>query len=178
MRTIVKQCQLRNSRSDCEEKWIMRLTTHPLQKSTICQRTLHELDGEPMLLSSCLVSIFRPRVCCTTDAFSFSAQFRLERGCEECEADGRQIQQKIWISICVLKWTTFWREFYKVGAFRSTVLWSFLTSSPSRVRELTDSSVEFGLIPKEHWYQPEWIDEEKASESRKKMAENNVIYGG
>jgi len=53
-----------------------------------------------------------------------------------------------------------------------------LTLSCSRVRELTDSSVEFGLIPKEHWYQPDWIDEEKASESRKKMAENNVIYGG
>lgn len=53
-----------------------------------------------------------------------------------------------------------------------------LTSSLSRVRELTDSSVEFGLIPKEHWYQPDWIDEKKASESRQKMADNNVIYGG
>jgi alpha 1,2-mannosyltransferase len=63
-----------------------------------------------------------------------------------------------------------------VLSFVSIVL--FLTSSRSRVRELTDSSVEFGLIPKEHWYQPDWIDEEKASESRKKMAENNVIYGG
>jgi alpha 1,2-mannosyltransferase len=48
----------------------------------------------------------------------------------------------------------------------------------NRVRELTDSSVEFGLIPKDHWYQPDWIDEKKASENREKMAADNVIYGG
>jgi len=48
----------------------------------------------------------------------------------------------------------------------------------NRVRELTDSSVEFGLVPKEHWYQPDWIDEKKASENRQKMASDNVIYGG
>lgn len=54
----------------------------------------------------------------------------------------------------------------------------FLTWYPSRIRDLTDSSVEFGLVPKEHWYQPDWIDEKKASESREKMMANNVIYGG
>lgn len=43
---------------------------------------------------------------------------------------------------------------------------------------LTDAKVEFGLIPHDHWFQPDWIDEEKASASRAKMAENNVIYGG
>jgi alpha 1,2-mannosyltransferase len=53
-----------------------------------------------------------------------------------------------------------------------------LTLHLSRVRELTDSSVEFGLIPKDHWYQPDWIDEKKASENREKMAADNVIYGG
>jgi alpha 1,2-mannosyltransferase len=46
------------------------------------------------------------------------------------------------------------------------------------MKELTDSDVKFGLIPKEHWYQPDWIDENKATESRHKMEENNVIYGG
>ncbi|KAI0636864.1 glycosyltransferase family 15 protein [Trametes polyzona] len=47
-----------------------------------------------------------------------------------------------------------------------------------RVQTLTDSKIEFGLIPKEDWYQPSWIDEEKASAARKEMVEKNVIYGG
>ncbi|KAJ3507873.1 hypothetical protein NLJ89_g6058 [Agrocybe chaxingu] len=47
-----------------------------------------------------------------------------------------------------------------------------------RVSELTDSKVEFGLIPHDHWYQPEWIDEARATESREKMVKDNVIYGG
>jgi len=46
------------------------------------------------------------------------------------------------------------------------------------VTELTDAIVEFGVIPHDHWYQPEWIDEEKASAAREQMAKNNVIYGG
>src|SRR5258707_5782697 len=103
MRTIVKQCQLQNSRSDYVERGIMRLTTYPLQTSTICPRTLRGLEGGPMLLLSCLVSIIRPRVCCSTEVVCFSTQFRLERGCEECETDGGQIQQKICISLRVLE---------------------------------------------------------------------------
>ncbi|TFK29950.1 glycosyltransferase family 15 protein [Coprinopsis marcescibilis] len=47
-----------------------------------------------------------------------------------------------------------------------------------RVTEVTDSKVEFGLIPREHWYQPDWVDEEKASKARKAMADAKVIYGG
>lgn len=47
-----------------------------------------------------------------------------------------------------------------------------------RVTELTDAQVEFGLIPPEHWYQPESIDETKASASREQMVKNQVIYGG
>ncbi|KAJ7717299.1 glycolipid 2-alpha-mannosyltransferase-domain-containing protein [Mycena olivaceomarginata] len=46
------------------------------------------------------------------------------------------------------------------------------------VLALTNNKVEFGLIPKEHWYQPAWIDEEKARASRKKMEEEHVIYDG
>lgn len=44
--------------------------------------------------------------------------------------------------------------------------------------ELTDAKIEFGLIPKEDWFQPDWIDEEKAKKSREDMEKNNVIYGG
>lgn len=47
-----------------------------------------------------------------------------------------------------------------------------------RVTEITDSKVDFGLIPKEHWVQPDHIDEAKATASRNKMMEDNVIYGG
>ncbi len=47
-----------------------------------------------------------------------------------------------------------------------------------RVTQLTDSTVEFGLIPPDHWHQPDWIDEEQASAARAKMEENRVIYGG
>ena len=38
--------------------------------------------------------------------------------------------------------------------------------------------MEFGLIPREHWIQPDSIDEEKATASRNKMMEANIIYGG
>lgn len=38
--------------------------------------------------------------------------------------------------------------------------------------------MEFGLIPHEFWYQPSWIDEEKATAARKQMVADNIIYGG
>ncbi|KAG7452465.1 glycosyltransferase family 15 protein [Guyanagaster necrorhizus] len=47
-----------------------------------------------------------------------------------------------------------------------------------RVSELTDVDVKFGFIPHDHWYQPETIDEAKASEARADMVKNKVIYGG
>jgi len=46
------------------------------------------------------------------------------------------------------------------------------------VTELTDATVEFGVIPHDNWYQPDWIDEEKASAARQQMEKDNVIYGG
>ncbi|PPQ66071.1 hypothetical protein CVT26_010813 [Gymnopilus dilepis] len=46
-----------------------------------------------------------------------------------------------------------------------------------RVTELTDSEVQFGLIPPEHWYQPPEIDEEKATKAREQMVKDRVIYG-
>ncbi len=38
--------------------------------------------------------------------------------------------------------------------------------------------MEFGLIPHDHWFQPDWIDEDKATEARKKMVSQSIIYGG
>lgn len=43
---------------------------------------------------------------------------------------------------------------------------------------VTYSKVEFGVIPHDHWYQPDWIDEDKASKARKHMEAENIIYGG
>ncbi len=51
-------------------------------------------------------------------------------------------------------------------------------SIPRRVQTLTDAKIEFGLIPKADWFQPSWIDEDRATESRKDMEAHNVIYGG
>ncbi|KAF9650772.1 glycosyltransferase family 15 protein [Thelephora ganbajun] len=54
----------------------------------------------------------------------------------------------------------------------------FTDDFKKRVGMVTYSKVEFGVIPHEHWYQPDWIDEDKASKTRKQMEENNIIYGG
>ncbi|KAF8343559.1 glycosyltransferase family 15 protein [Amanita rubescens] len=43
---------------------------------------------------------------------------------------------------------------------------------------LTDAPVQFGVIPPDHWNQPPWIDEDKASAARDEMASKNVMYGG
>ncbi|KAN0133778.1 glycosyltransferase family 15 protein [Lactarius tabidus] len=54
----------------------------------------------------------------------------------------------------------------------------FTDQFKERMSGLTDATVEFGLIPSEHWQQPDWIDETKATASREEMVKNNVIYGG
>ena len=51
-------------------------------------------------------------------------------------------------------------------------------SNCRRVSVLTNSKMEFGQIPHDHWFQPTWIDEEKAKASRKQMEDEHVIYGG
>lgn len=51
-------------------------------------------------------------------------------------------------------------------------------TSHSRLSVLSSAKMEFGLIPREHWFQPDSIDEEKATASRNKMMEDNIIYGG
>ncbi|KZP18793.1 glycosyltransferase family 15 protein [Athelia psychrophila] len=62
--------------------------------------------------------------------------------------------------------------------------WVILNEEPftaefiQRITTLTDAPIEFGLIPSEHWYQPDWIDEDLATQGRRKMEWNNIIYGG
>lgn len=48
----------------------------------------------------------------------------------------------------------------------------------SRIRNLTPSRVEFGVIPRDHWFQPDWIDAEKAQTAMERMERMNVKYGG
>ncbi|KAF7981005.1 hypothetical protein HWV62_35837 [Athelia sp. TMB] len=62
--------------------------------------------------------------------------------------------------------------------------WVFLNEEPfseefkRRVGVLTSAPVTFGLIPREHWVQPAWVDEPRASASRAAMEAAGVIYGG
>lgn len=61
--------------------------------------------------------------------------------------------------------------------------WVFLNDEPftDEFKDLTSAIVsgksKYGLIPKEHWSYPEWIDKDKAAEARKKMKEAKIIYG-
>ncbi|KAF9002117.1 glycosyltransferase family 15 protein [Cyathus striatus] len=54
----------------------------------------------------------------------------------------------------------------------------FTDEFKERVQALTKAKVEFGVIPHDHWNQPEWIDEDKAKKNRDRMEKHNVIYGG
>ncbi|KAF8628350.1 hypothetical protein AX15_003889 [Amanita polypyramis BW_CC] len=62
--------------------------------------------------------------------------------------------------------------------------WVFLNEEPftdefkRRVSMLTDAPVSFGLIPQEHWYQPDWIDEDRARRGRLQLMAQGIIYGG
>ncbi|CCL98014.1 uncharacterized protein FIBRA_00007 [Fibroporia radiculosa] len=61
--------------------------------------------------------------------------------------------------------------------------WVFLNNVPfskafkEKMTEVVSGPVEFAMIPPHHWYQPDWIDEEKATQSRNTMVEENIIYG-
>ncbi|ODV81522.1 glycosyltransferase family 15 protein [Suhomyces tanzawaensis NRRL Y-17324] len=61
--------------------------------------------------------------------------------------------------------------------------WVFLNDEPftQEFKDLTSAIVsgktKYGLIPKEHWSYPEWIDQDKAAETRKKMKADGIIYG-
>ena len=47
-----------------------------------------------------------------------------------------------------------------------------------RVIEATSSPVSFGLIPHDHWYQPDSIDEDRARAGRETMQAKKIIYAG
>ena len=42
---------------------------------------------------------------------------------------------------------------------------------------MVSGTTRYGLIPEEHWSYPEWIDQDKAADVRKDMAEKKIIYG-
>ena len=46
----------------------------------------------------------------------------------------------------------------------------------SRVSNLVSGPVHFGDIPEEHWHQPPWINETKATEEREKMIMQGIPY--
>ncbi|CRG90621.1 alpha 1,2-mannosyltransferase [Talaromyces islandicus] len=61
--------------------------------------------------------------------------------------------------------------------------WVFLNDKPfdDTFKKVTTSLVSgtthYGLIPKEHWSYPEWIDQAKAKKVREDMKERKIIYG-
>ncbi|KAF9467497.1 glycosyltransferase family 15 protein [Collybia nuda] len=54
----------------------------------------------------------------------------------------------------------------------------FTEEFKQRISLMTSSLTEFGVIPSQHWNQPDWIDEEKAKKFRDKLVEQDIIYGG
>lgn len=47
-----------------------------------------------------------------------------------------------------------------------------------KVSSATSAPVSFGLIPHDHWYQPDWVDEKKAREGRIRLETMGIIYAG
>ncbi|ESK86125.1 glycosyltransferase family 15 protein [Moniliophthora roreri MCA 2997] len=54
----------------------------------------------------------------------------------------------------------------------------FTEEFKERVTAATSAPVSFGLIPREHWYQPDWVDEDRARMGREKMQAQKIIYAG
>ncbi|SCW02061.1 LAFE_0E13300g1_1 [Lachancea fermentati] len=42
---------------------------------------------------------------------------------------------------------------------------------------MVSGTTKYGLVPKEHWSYPEWIDKKKAAEVREEMGKKGIIYG-
>ena len=47
-----------------------------------------------------------------------------------------------------------------------------------RLRNVINGEVTFDEIPHDHWFQPEWIDEDRATAGREHLIKDGVIYGG
>ncbi|KAG2736530.1 hypothetical protein G9P44_000620 [Scheffersomyces stipitis] len=62
--------------------------------------------------------------------------------------------------------------------------WVFLNDQPfdetfiETTTAACSGKTKYGLIPKEQWSYPPWIDQEKAALAREKMREKKIIYGG
>ncbi|TFK22526.1 alpha-1,2-mannosyltransferase [Coprinopsis marcescibilis] len=54
----------------------------------------------------------------------------------------------------------------------------FTEEFKERISVLTSAKTEFGVIPHDHWYQPDSIDEDKAKANRDQLVKDKVIYGG
>ena len=52
------------------------------------------------------------------------------------------------------------------------------TRTLRRVTNIIKSPVHFGVIPHDHWFQPDWVDETRATAARQKMVADDIIYGG
>ncbi|CAM9024096.1 unnamed protein product [Wickerhamomyces anomalus] len=63
-----------------------------------------------------------------------------------------------------------------VSLARNRDLWSLIEFKRTTTA-LVSGTTKFGLIPKEHWSFPEWIDLEKAAKTREDMKQKNIIYG-
>jgi alpha 1,2-mannosyltransferase len=61
--------------------------------------------------------------------------------------------------------------------------WVFLNDKPfdDTFKKITTSLVSgtthYGVIPRDHWSYPEWIDQDKARKVREDMHERKIIYG-
>ncbi|KAJ7026981.1 glycolipid 2-alpha-mannosyltransferase-domain-containing protein [Mycena alexandri] len=47
-----------------------------------------------------------------------------------------------------------------------------------RLNAVASGEVFYGQVPREHWVQPDWIDEDRATKGREQLVADNVIYGG
>lgn len=54
---------------------------------------------------------------------------------------------------------------------------SFDESFKTITTALVSGKTRYGLIPREHWSFPDWIDQEKAKKVREEMAKKKIIYG-
>ena len=67
------------------------------------------------------------------------------------------------------------RKFHYDWVFLNEV--EFSEEFKTTVSQAVSGVAKFGLIPKEHWSYPPWIDQEKAALVREQMREKKIIYG-
>jgi hypothetical protein len=54
--------------------------------------------------------------------------------------------------------------------------YGILTARSRWTTEITNSKTSYGLIPHDHWYQPDWIDENRAKAARDEMERQQVRF--